>query len=243
MAFITVSAEIFASSGEVGFARGRGHAVVLRHLVETDVLGSVVNAKRTISVEQGSTAGVAVAMGSPGAPEALPDVGKCSKGEVTMFRAIAFAIGALLISQMAIADDRERLVGTWKVVSYANEFQDGRPRSAPYGQSPTGFIILTAEGRMMAIVEGEGRKLGSTDEERATLWRSMLSYSGLYRLEGDKWITKVDASWNPAWNGTEQVRFYKLDGNRLEVTGAWVPAPVLPGSPILRGVVVFERAK
>ena len=33
----------------------------------------------------------------------------------------------------------------------------------------------------------------------------------LYRLEGDKWVTKVDVSWNPAWNGTDQVRFYKLD--------------------------------
>ena len=160
-----------------------------------------------------------------------------------MFRAMAFAIGALLVAQLAIADDRESLVGTWKVVSYANEFQDGSPRSAPYGQSPTGYIILTAEGRMMAIVAGDGRKPATTDEERATLLRTMLAYSGMYRLEGDKWITKVDVSWNPAWNGTEQVRFYKLDGNRLEVTGAWVPAPLLPGSPILRGVVVFERAK
>jgi hypothetical protein len=50
-------------------------------------------------------------------------------------------------------------------------------------------------------------------------------------------------SWNPAWNQTEQVRFYKLDGNHLEVTGAWGPNPNLPGSPITRGVVLFERAK
>jgi hypothetical protein len=160
-----------------------------------------------------------------------------------MLRSLALVLVALLVAQSAIADDRERLIGTWKVVSYDNEFQDGSPRRAAYGQHPTGFIILTAEGRMMAIVAGEGRKPATTDEERAALMRTMLAYSGMYRLEGDKWITKVDVSWNAAWNGTEQIRFYKLDGDRLEVTGAWATAPFLPGSPILRGVVVFERAK
>ena len=160
-----------------------------------------------------------------------------------MFRAIAFAIGALLITQSAIADDREKLIGTWKVVSYDNEFQDGSPRRAAYGQNPTGFLLLTGEGRMMAIVAGEGRKPATTDEERATLLRSMLAYSGMYRLEGDKWITKVDVSWNPVWNGTEQVRYYKLDGDRLEVTGAWALNPNLPGSPATRGVVQFERSR
>ena len=160
-----------------------------------------------------------------------------------MFRAMAFAISALLITQSAMADDRERLIGTWKILSFDNEFQDGSPRRALYGQNPSGYIILTAEGRMVAIFEGEGRKPAKTDEERAVLLRTMFAYTGMYRLEGDKWITKVDVAWNPAWNGTDQVRFYKLDGNRLEVTGAWGPNPNLPGSPISRGVVLLERTK
>jgi lipocalin-like protein len=160
-----------------------------------------------------------------------------------MLRAIAFAISALLFVQSAIADDREKLMGTWKVISFDNEFQDGSPRRALYGQHPTGFIILTAEGRMMAVVAAEGRKPATNDEERASLLRTMFAYSGMYRLDGDKWITNVDVSWNSAYTGTEQVRFYKLDGNRLEVTGAWGPNPNLPGSPITRGIVLFERAK
>jgi len=160
-----------------------------------------------------------------------------------MLKALALSIVALIATQAAMADDRERLIGTWKVVSFDNEFQDGSPRRALYGEHPTGFVILTADGRMVAIVEGEGRRPATTDEERAALLRTMFAYSGMYRLEGDKWITKVDVAWNPAWNGTDQVRFYKLDGNRLEVTGAWTPNPNLPGSPITRGVVLFERAK
>ena len=158
-----------------------------------------------------------------------------------MFKATALALGALLVTQSAIADDREKLIGTWKVISFENEFQDGSPRRAVYGEHPTGYIILTAEGRMMAVVVGEGRKPATTDEERASLLRSMFAYTGMYRLEGDKWITSVDTSWNPSFGG-EQVRFYKLDGNRLEVTGAWGSNVNIPGAPITRGVVLFERA-
>ena len=160
-----------------------------------------------------------------------------------MFKAIAFAISALLITQSAIADDGAKLVGVWKLLSFESEFQDGSPRRAMYGQNPTGYIIFTAEGRMAAIIEGEGRKPAKTDEERAVLLRTMFAYSGLYRLEGDKWITKVDVSWNPAWNGTDQLRFYKLDGDRLQVTAMWQPSPNLPGSPVSRGVLQFERVK
>jgi hypothetical protein len=156
---------------------------------------------------------------------------------------MTFAIGALLITQSAFADDRERLIGTWKLLSFENEFQDGSQCRAVYGQNPTGYVFLTSEGRMMGIVTGEGRKPAKTDEERAALLRTMFAYSGMYRLEGDKWITTVDVSWNPAWIGTEQVRFYKIDGNRLEVTAAWGPNVNLPGSPITRGVLLFERSK
>jgi hypothetical protein len=162
-----------------------------------------------------------------------------------MLRSLALVLVALLVAQSAVADDRERLIGTWKLLSFDNEFQDGRPRSATllYGQNPTGFIILTAEGRMMAIVEGEGRKPANTDEERAALLRTLLAYSGMYRVEGDKWITKVDVSWNSAYNGTDQVRVFKLEGNRLEVAGPWAPNPNFPGSPITRAVLIWERAK
>lgn len=160
-----------------------------------------------------------------------------------MFKAIAVLISSIFICQLPIADDRAKLVGNWKLLSFENEFQDGSPRRAVYGQHPTGYIIFTAEGRMAAIIEGEGRKAAKTDEERAALLRTMFAYTGMYRLEGDKWITKVDVSWNPAWNGTDQVRFYKLDGDRLQVTAMWQPNPNLPGAPVTRGVLKFERVK
>jgi hypothetical protein len=160
-----------------------------------------------------------------------------------MFKAMTVAIGLILASQSAIADEQEKLLGIWKLLSVEIEFQDGSPRRPSYGQNPTGYIIFAAQGRMMAVLEGEGRKAARTDEERAVLFRTMFAYTGMYRLEGDEWITKVDVSWNPAWNGTDQVRFYKLDGDRLQVTSAWPPSPNLPGAPNTRGVLMWERVK
>lgn len=45
----------------------------------------------------------------------------------------------------------------------------------------------------------------------------------MYRLEQDNWITKVDVAWPPLLHNTEQLRHYKLDGDRLEVITLGLP--------------------
>lgn len=139
------------------------------------------------------------------------------------------------------ADERAMLVGTWKLISFENEFQDGTERRSMMGTTPAGYLVFTPEGRIMSIVEAEGRKAPQTDEEAATAFRTMFAYTGTVCLNGDRWATKVDVAWNPAWHGTEQVRTFKLDGDRLEVTSAWGMSVNL--EKITRGIVVWERVK
>jgi len=88
----------------------------------------------------------------------------------------------------------------------------------------------------------EGRKVPQTDEDRLRPFRTMTTYSGLYRLEDDKWITTVDVAWNPGWTGTDQVRFFKLDGDRLVVSTPWGLSPALPGKTT-RVFVTWTRVK
>ena len=80
-----------------------------------------------------------------------------------------------------------------------------------------------------------------TDRVAAIAFRTMFAYTGTVRLDGDRWATKVDVAWNPAWHGTEQIRTFKLDGDRLEVTSAWGMSVNL--GKITRGVVRWERVK
>jgi Lipocalin-like domain len=70
----------------------------------------------------------------------------------------------------------------------------------------------------------------------------MIAYTGCYRLESDQFITTVDVSWNEEWTGTEQARFYTLDGDRLHIMTAWMPNPI-HRERIVRGILSWKRAQ
>ena len=85
------------------------------------------------------------------------------------------------------------LVGNWKLVAFQTILDNEPPRDA-LGPSPKGYLILTPEGRMMTLITSSNRKAGTDDPERAALHKTMFSYSGKYRAEGDTFITTVDVS-------------------------------------------------
>ncbi len=70
----------------------------------------------------------------------------------------------------------------------------------------------------------------------------MISYTGRYRIEGERFITKVDASWNEGWTGSEQARSFKIDGDRLNLIGDWAPSATLPDAPMARSILAWEHA-
>lgn len=111
------------------------------------------------------------------------------------------------------------------------------------GQNPTGYAIFTPEWRALFILTGEGRKPAKTMQERADLLDTLVAFTGAYRLEGDEWITKVDVAWNPEWIGTEQKRFFKLEGNRLQVLTTWGVHPNWPDKGMTRRILTFEKVK
>ncbi|MDI7261620.1 MAG: lipocalin-like domain-containing protein [Thermodesulfobacteriota bacterium] len=147
----------------------------------------------------------------------------------------------LIAVQPSFADDRAKILGIWQLVSFELEFQPTGEREHIRGKNPTGYIIFTPEGRMMVVLTDEGRKAPKTDQDRADLFKSVIAYTGMYRIEGDKWITKVDVSGNPAWVGTEQARFFRVDGDRLHVISSWLPSPTTGRIGWL--IITWERAK
>ena len=149
---------------------------------------------------------------------------------------------AVLCAQPVVADESPNVMGVWKLVSYDLEFQDSGERRAVFGQSPKGYIIFTSEGRMMAYLEAEKRKPPKTDEERVAAFRSIIAYTGKYRLEGNRWITKVDGSWNVTWTGTDQERVFTFEGDQLHVISQWNPA-LAYDNRMVRGILVWEREK
>lgn len=139
-------------------------------------------------------------------------------------------------------DASARIVGSWRVVSYELEFQDGGEGQLPLGARPNGYLLFGADGRMTAYLEAAGRKAPRSDEERSAAYRTMMAYTGKYRVEGDTWTTKVDAAWNVEWVGTSQLRNFTLKGDRLSVVAQWNPNPLYAGR-MTRGRLTFEREK
>jgi predicted acetyltransferase len=149
----------------------------------------------------------------------------------------------LVAVQQSFADERTKMLGIWNLVSFEVEIQATGQKESVWGQKPTGYVIFSPEGRAFFILTGEGRKPAKTVEERANLLNSLISYTGMYRIEGNKWITKVDVAWSPEFVGTEQARFFKVDGDRLQVLTTWIIHPNWPEKGMLRRILTLERAK
>ena len=70
----------------------------------------------------------------------------------------------------------------------------------------------------------------------------MLAYTGRLRLDGERFIVDVDAAWNKTWIGTEQVRFWRVEGDKLLITSAPIPNPDVVGRMMI-GTLIWERER
>jgi hypothetical protein len=153
----------------------------------------------------------------------------------------ALIVILLAISSAAFAAESDALIGTWKLVSWEVIVDDEPPQDV-FGPNPKGYLVLTPEGRGIVVTPAQDRKGGMDDAERAALHKSMLAYSGKYRVEGNDFITRVDVSWNEDWNGTEQRRHFRIEGDTLFIESAPAPSIVFPGKTDFRRIV-WERER
>lgn len=137
----------------------------------------------------------------------------------------------------------EAVLGTWRMLSWKREIVATGEQFDVLGPDPVGFINYGADGRFYAIVVKRDRPrpagVPAADTEKLALFDSMLAYAGTYTLDHEKAVHHVDASWNQSWTGTDQVRFYKLHGNRLSISGAKAPDPYTGQEIIHR--IEFEK--
>ena len=147
----------------------------------------------------------------------------------------------LAISRPLLASDADFLIGTWKLVSWQVIVENEPPQNL-FGLHPKGFLVLTREGRSIVVTTAEDRRAGMSDDQRAALHKSMLAYSGRYRVEGDDFITIVEVSWNEEWNGTEQRRHFRIEGDKLFIESAPAPSIISPGKTDFRRIV-WQRDK
>ena len=134
-------------------------------------------------------------------------------------RTIAAATLALAVSVGAAAAQpakslKDQIVGTWNFVVAGVTAPDGK-KSFPFGETPKGILIFTADGRFAQIhVAGDvpriasNNRLTGTPEEYAEIMRRSLSVFGTWTVDEARMTVTyniVSASF-PNWEGEAQTR-------------------------------------
>jgi len=162
-----------------------------------------------------------------------------------MHRLLTSALFAVIIVAANATDSpaaEPSVVGTWKLLSFYSEDVPSGNRVNPLGEHPRGFLSYDAQGRMSTLIVHEKRSPPKTDADRIDLHKFMFGYMGRYTVEGDKVTHHVEVSWNELWTGTNQVRFFKIEGDKLYIRSAVQPS-VTRESVMQFGMLVFERVK
>ena len=148
--------------------------------------------------------------------------------------------------------NNELLVGTWRLASYRLVGSRGRVRY-PYGEDATGYILYGADGYMAVSIMSAGRTsfagadiLRRTTEEAAEATFTYLSYCCTYEvlpedpgaLDMGRVLHHVEVSLFPNWTGTTQERFFRLDGDHLDLSTAPLHQENVP-----RACLTWERVR
>lgn len=126
---------------------------------------------------------------------------------------------------------RERLVGTWRLVSAGTTNADGKLEPFPeYGPSPIGYLIYDPTGHMCVSLANPNHPKWAnpekpTDAEKLRSYDAFFAYCGTYEVresEGRVIHRPEESSW-PHYIATDQSRNFRLEGTRLILYGEETP--------------------
>jgi len=135
---------------------------------------------------------------------------------------------------------KERLVGTWRLLSYETNEQGGK-RGKPYGDA-VGRLEYDDHGNMSGQVMRPDRARVERGEGNAQQLRGAyigyIAYFGTYEVasDGESVIHHVEGALNPAWVGGHQVRKMRFVGDRLVLS-----ADVAKGGDVVTHTLTWER--
>jgi len=166
-----------------------------------------------------------------------------------LFLSAIVTLGSAMLPGSAVGQQKslkERLVGTWTLVSSTSIRPDGT-KTDVYGPNPKGIVIYTSDGYFVLLnSRADLPKLAASDRARATseearaVVAGSLAYYGTYSVdEVDKVITaNVEAStFANLIGGAEQKRIItSLTADELKFTNPTTPSGVTVQ-------VVWKRAK
>ena len=159
-------------------------------------------------------------------------------------RLFAASLVLLVLPATILAQSKDPLVGTWKLVSATDTTDKGTTKEA-FGKDPVGFLTYTPDGRMSAIIAFGGRKslsvsdyIAAPAQERAEAFSTFSAYAGSYKHTGNTVVHHVEVAALQNRVNTDLTRtIVKLDQNHLILR----TPPYLKGGIAVNTELVWER--
>jgi len=133
---------------------------------------------------------------------------------------------------------RDKLLGAWKLITWEIPGSTGTV-TYPLGPQAIGQIMYDATGRVSAQLVQPGQPrfvsddwLQAQTEEKAAAWSGYFGYFGTFTIDVDAGavIHHIEGSWFPNLIGTQQVRYYRFEGDDrlvLSADTAWGPVRII----------------
>lgn len=138
--------------------------------------------------------------------------------------------------------NRDSLEGRWNIVSWRQEYDDGRVVH-PFGEQIEGFIEY-GQGRMFCVLSKKPRRMFTTggqwdasEAEKAAAYDEYLTYAGGYEFDGETVTHNVELAICPNWQGKPQRRKVVRTGDD-EIT---LVARIEEGTPEARTALLAWR--
>ena len=111
----------------------------------------------------------------------------------------------------------DRLYGSWRVVGAKGTLVDADGTRTDSEMIQEGVLVFTPQHRVVAFVLHPGRKPATNDAERLALFKSMVTYSGRFRIEPGRYILNIDWSSTALNQDEPQIRYYTIEGDTLKI--------------------------
>ena len=150
------------------------------------------------------------------------------------------------VTAQSESEIRDRIVGTWKLVSAEEALKDGTTRPYPrYGANGKGFLMYARDGYMCADLVNSDRPkwvdpIHPTTEEKVSAADGSFAYCGRYEIDvkQDRLVHLPEVATDPGYVGSRQIRPYKFEDGRLVLSDVEREKP-----EVLRWKIVWEKVR
>jgi hypothetical protein len=179
-------------------------------------------------------------------PQIAPD----GKGEACVKLYALFLVGFAGYAVSAFghteSEIRERIVGTWKLVSMEETMKNGTTRPFPsFGPHAKGFLMYQREGYMCAEIVNPERPqwvapAHARPKEKLAAADGTFAYCGRYEIDvkQERIVHLPEVATDPGYVGSRQIRPYRFESGRLILSDVERDDP-----SVARWTIVWEKVQ